>query len=116
MSYPFSTIQQITILTTPSPTVRQRLAATELRRGLHQLGLRSIRTAELPGSLVEAGEVCFVLISGTGEHETYTISADASGVTLQGDGELGLLYAVFDFLERQGAVFGIDGESYPLGQ
>ena len=25
-----------------------------------------------------------------------------------------ILYAVFDFLERQGAVFGLDGEVYPL--
>ncbi|MGA3075715.1 MAG: hypothetical protein ABSG56_18765, partial [Bryobacteraceae bacterium] len=29
-------------------------------------------------------------------------------------GEPALLYAVFDFLGRQGAFFGIDGESYPL--
>ena len=30
--------------------------------------------------------------------------------------EQALLYAVFDFLERQGALFGIDGDVYPLTQ
>lgn len=101
-------------MTLPAPTMRQRLAATELRRGLHQLGLRAIRSAELPGPDTIAGDVRFVLLADAGERETYTISADGTNITLHGDGELGLLYAVFDFLERQGAVFGIDGDSYPM--
>ncbi len=116
MSYPFPTIQQITIMTPPAPTMRQQLAVSELRRGLHQLGLRSIRTGELPGPAAVDGDLRFVLTSGAGERETYIISDAADGVTLHGDGEPGLLYAVFDFLERQGAVFGIDGEYYPLDQ
>lgn len=96
--------------------MRQQLAATELRRGLHQLGLRAIRSGELPGSAAVDGELRFVLTSDVGERETYTIYDSTDGVTLHGNGELGLLYAVFDFLERQGAVFGIDGESYPLDE
>lgn len=114
MSYPLSDLQLITILTPPAPTLRQQLAVTELRRGLHQLGLQAVRTAELPGPTAAAGEVRFTLLAEVGDAESYSIAADASGVMLHGDGELGLLYAVFDFLEHQGAVFGIDGESYPL--
>jgi len=30
--------------------------------------------------------------------------------------ETGLQYAVFEFLERQGAYFGIDGDTYPIGR
>ena len=46
--------------------------------------------------------------------EAYSIASGADRVTLTGASEQALLYAVFDFLERQGAYFGIDGESYPL--
>lgn len=47
--------------------------------------------------------------------EDYSISASAPDrLTLAGASETALAFAVFEFLERQGAFFGIDGDSYPL--
>ena len=46
--------------------------------------------------------------------EAYAISSADGRVTLTAAGEQALLYAVFEFLERQGAYFGIDGASYPI--
>jgi len=116
MEYHLSSIEHISILTSSAPSFKQRLATTELRRGLHQLGYRrETRVGELPGPAMVAAELRFVLTSGQGDKEGYTITAGAEGVSLHGDGEQGLLYAVFDFLERQGAVFGIDNDVYPIG-
>jgi hypothetical protein len=46
--------------------------------------------------------------------ESYSISLRPEALVLSAAGEQALLYAVFDFLERQGVFFGIDGESYPF--
>jgi hypothetical protein len=46
--------------------------------------------------------------------EAYEIRRDGSTVVLSAPNDQALLFAVFEFLERQGAIFGIDGESYPL--
>ncbi|HYK88324.1 MAG TPA: hypothetical protein VE398_06120 [Acidobacteriota bacterium] len=90
---------------------RIRLARAELLRGLHRLGLG---TDERAGT----GRVGFAFrLDATRfkNPESYSISARADGsVTFSGASEQALLYAVFDFLEKQGAFFGIDGESYPL--
>ena len=83
---------------------RGRLAERELLRGLTRLGM------------AESG-LTFSLRMEPGAFrnpEAYRIAAEPGGVTLTAAGEQALLYAVFDFLERQGAFFGIDGESYPL--
>ena len=45
--------------------------------------------------------------------ESYSISARDREITVSAATDLALLYAVFDFLEHQGAYFGLDGESYP---
>ena len=46
--------------------------------------------------------------------EAYSISAAGNQLTLTGASENALQYAVYEFLERQGAYFGIDGDSYPI--
>lgn len=85
-------------------TFLRKLAERELLRGLTRLGLES---AGAQFSLrVEAQQ-----FRGP---EDYAISTVPPQVVLTGASEQALLYAVFDFLERQGAFFGIDGESYPL--
>jgi hypothetical protein len=116
MDVPLHSIEQITVLTAPRPTFKERLAATELRRGLLRLGY-SGRTlvGELPRPAAAPGELCFALTAGRGAEERYEIAApDSAVVTIAGVGEQALLYGVFDFLERQGAYFGIDGDNYPL--
>ncbi len=89
----------------------RRLASNELLRGLHRLGLGT-------GEHAGAGSIRFVLrVEPTRfkNPEAYSIAMQAGGsLSLTGASEQALLYAVFEFLERQGAFFGIDGESYPL--
>jgi len=46
--------------------------------------------------------------------EAYEITASVNGATIRAASEQALLYAVFDFLERQGVVFGIDGTTLPI--
>ena len=100
-----------------APTFLRKLAARELLRGL-----RSLR---LPGDVRLAGpeekprpgdRILRFRISPDRftNGEAYAISADQTTVTLRGPTDRALLFATFDFLDRQGAFFGIDGESYPL--
>jgi hypothetical protein len=111
---------RITVLTLPASSFAQRLAASELRRGLLQLGYAGpLLVGERPGPEGEPGELRFVLeIDRAMAAESYTIAAvqdqGCTTVTLGGGSDAALLYAVFDFLERQGACFGIDGDVYPL--
>jgi hypothetical protein len=100
-----------------SRSFRRTLAERELLRGLARL---------LPATDVglagtdfrpQAGDTLFELGVDAAGHpgpESYSISRSGPAVKLAAAGEQALLYAVFDFLERQGAFFGIDGESYPL--
>ncbi|HLV34447.1 MAG TPA: hypothetical protein VKY59_05000, partial [Spirillospora sp.] len=107
-------IPQISILTHPNPCFRQRLAVSELRRGLWQLGYRrTIRVDEMPGAEPTPDELRFTLAAEGSSGENYTISATGGQVAIIGASDQALLYGVFDFLERQGAYFGIDGEQYP---
>jgi hypothetical protein len=47
-------------------------------------------------------------------HEEYEIAANGKRATFTAAGEQALLYAVFDFIERQGVVFGTDGATFPI--
>ena len=113
-------ISQVVILTTGGPPFKQRLAATELQRGLLQTGYSGhVLVAELPGPENAVGDIRFVLHAEQGEGEDYTITSrqgEGNGVTvtIQGTSEQALLYGVFDFLEHQGAFFSLDGDHYPL--
>ncbi|MEN6601893.1 MAG: hypothetical protein ABFD86_05705 [Bryobacteraceae bacterium] len=88
---------------------KRRLAEREMLRGLMKLGF----LADLgPGTAADI-RISFAIEAG-GAAESYRIVRDGKGARLVAPNEQALLYAVFDFLERQGAFFGIDGESYPI--
>jgi len=100
-----------------APDFRRGLAERELLRGLTralpgtEVRLATATTAAQPGDL----SFEFLLAPDRFRHpEAYSIAAASGSVVLSAAGAAGLLYAVFDFLGRQGAFFGIDGESYPL--
>ncbi|MFZ1771475.1 MAG: hypothetical protein WAU00_19860, partial [Caldilinea sp.] len=115
MQHQLHAVELITIFTPSTPSFKERLAATELGRGLYGLSYRrELRVGELPGGDLSEGELRFVLTASRGHAESYTISAESGVVKLHGASEQGLLYAVFDFLERQGTRFGIDGDLYPV--
>ncbi|HQY93657.1 MAG TPA: hypothetical protein PLS79_18765, partial [Caldilinea sp.] len=115
MQHQLHAVELITIFTPSTPSFKERLAATELGRGLYGLSYRrELRVGELPGGDLSEGELRFVLTASRGHAESYTISAESGAVKLHGASEQGLLYAVFDFLERQGTRFGIDGDLYPV--
>ena len=92
------------------------LAERELMRGLHRLNLAGeIRVASRDERPLE-GDFVFRFNAGPGQFknkEAYSIALQGAQVSFSAATDIGLLYAVFDFLEHQGAFFGIDGESYP---
>jgi hypothetical protein len=95
---------------------KQTLAARELLRGLTQLGKGGeVRLAGRDERPYPNG-MAFELRVDRGvsrNPEGYRVSSEVSRVVFAGASEQALLYAVFDFLERNGAFFGIDGDSYP---
>ena len=87
---------------------RRSLAMTELRLGLQRLG---------GGDSAVAGVKKVLMAVEPDKYrnpESYSISLRPDGLVFSAASEQALLYAVFDFLERQGVFFGIDGESYPF--
>jgi hypothetical protein len=105
-------LSSIKVSASPVPT----LAEKEMLRGLLALRLPSDVRFERASAANSPGDRLIALrIDRTGlpHDESYEIRASGSGVTVRGASERGLLCGVFEFLERQGAVFGIDGESYP---
>ncbi len=105
----------------PDAGFQETLAARELARGIRNLGLaQEPKIAMLPESSPREGDTIFTLAvgeKGFKHPEAYEVrlqTAQAPQVHLSGASPQALLYAVFDFLERQGAFFGLDGEVYPL--
>jgi hypothetical protein len=106
--------QRIVIQTKAPRSLKTELAKRELLRGLAALKIASdlrLDTEATPGSFsfhlaIDAGR-----FKGA---EEYQIEANASHVTLRAASEQSLFYAVFEFLERQGMVFGIDGDIVPI--
>jgi hypothetical protein len=101
----------------------EQLASCELARGLRNLGLASepIQAVLGEGARPASGFVFSLTVKKDAfKHpEAYEISNEsiagkASHVRLTGATPQAVPYAVFDFLERQGAFFGLDGEVYPL--
>lgn len=89
---------------------RTRLARMELMRGLHRLGF----AVEGPGA-IQVSVALRVEPERYPDSESFSIiSSSANSLVLSGASEQALLHAVFWFLERQGAFFGLDGESYPM--
>jgi len=101
---------------------KERFAARELARGLRNLGLAHDPTPAPVGAAEPAlTDLVFTLTVSReiSKHpEGYEIAqapqaGSSARVRLSGATPQALLYAVFDFLERQGAFFGLDGEIYP---
>ena len=94
---------------------KTRLAAQELKSGLLTLNPRFeiARASGEPGTNVTPLRLSIDSASFKGT-EDYEIAAFGRGAALRAAGEQALLYAVFEFLERQGMVFGIDGTSAPI--
>jgi hypothetical protein len=119
MKASFSPSQVIWIVRQPDSGFAGKFASRELARGLRNLGLASDPIEAPQGDATPAPKdfVFFLDVEkGQSEHpEAYEIAhrkserVDFIGATPQA-----VLYAVFDFLERQGAFFGLDGEVYPL--
>ena len=95
-------------------SVKARLAARELSSGLHILNPAlevKLSAADTSGVTVLTLRIEPTQFKGT---EEYEIAASENGAVLRAAGEQALLFAVFEFLERQGLVFGIDGTTAPL--
>jgi hypothetical protein len=123
MSAPFAAAQGVWILMEREAGFQMQLAGRELARGLRNLGLaREPIVAPKAGTEPATSDTVFTLAVNQGalQHpEAYEISRESMGgifprVRLSGATPQAVLYAVFDFLERQGAFFGLDGEVYPL--
>ena len=111
------------IVREPHAGFQEQWASRELARGLRNLGFAHDPVQAVAGkgeppasSLVfalstdrqrfkhpEAYEISHPSGSGTASRTQFTAATPQA-----------VLYAVFDFLERQGAFFGLDGEVYPL--
>jgi len=117
--------RRVWIFTDPAAGFQERLAARELARGLRNLGgppepIQAAIQEEQPG----IADLVFTLTTqrdSFSHPEAYEIaplspSPAEKGIRfrLTGATPQAVLYAVFDFLERQGAFFGLDGEVYPL--
>ena len=104
------------IETLPHASLHRRLAERELLRGLSRLQLGGDIRMASPDERAADGDLVFRFHAQPDQfknQEAYSISMQSTLVSFHAATDLGLLYAVFDFLEHQGAYFGIDGESYP---
>ena len=101
------------IRTAAPDSIKTRLAARELRTGLLLLNPAMEVTAEDAGANVTLLRLALDAAAFKGA-EDYEIAASGNGAVLRAANDQALLYAVFEFLERQGLVFGIDGTSAPI--
>ncbi|HEY6293419.1 MAG TPA: hypothetical protein VI455_17850, partial [Terriglobia bacterium] len=111
--------QMVWIVLQPESVFDQKLASRELARGLRSLGLAG-EPIEAAQEIATPASRDFVFSLSVDKGlfknpEAYQITREASQrVNLTGATSQAVLYAVFDFIERQGAFFGLDGEVYPL--
>jgi hypothetical protein len=109
-------LKKILIESESSASRHRRMAERELLRGLTRLQPAVEINLTTANNLSSDREPIFRLRVEPGRFknkESFSISARGGEVTLTAATDLALLYAVSYFLERQGAYFGIDGESYP---
>ena len=96
-------------------SLKTRLAVRELLTGLHLL-FPTVQAKQADGAIA-SGTIVLVLTidrSGFKGDEEYEVAAAPAGAMLRAASEQALLFAVFDFLEKQGMVFGIDGGMAPI--
>jgi hypothetical protein len=119
----FGAKDPVWIIREPQAGFPEQWASRELARGLRNLGLARdpVQAVAGGGELPSSGLVFSMSTNQQNfKHpEAYEIShqsspGKASRVHFTGATPQAVLYAVFDFLERQGAFFGLDGEVYPL--
>ncbi len=107
-------VKQIRVRLLAPSSVRTRLAVSELCSGLHMLNhaWEASETAENDTRGLELTlSIENAFFKGS---EDYEISVVEQSIRLRASSEQALLYAVFEFLERQGTAFGIDGTSTPI--
>ncbi|HMD85676.1 MAG TPA: hypothetical protein VKO18_13360 [Terriglobia bacterium] len=119
----FGSKDPIWIVREPGTGFQEQWASRELARGLRNLGLAREPVDAVAGQ-GQPPSTSLVLSLSTDRHkfkhpEAYEISylsgpGKSPRVHFTGATPQAVLYAVFDFLERQGAFFGLDGEVYPL--
>lgn len=121
MNFTLGQNQKVWILASADAGFQERLATKELARGLSKLGVsRPPIEAVEPGAEPGIRDIVFTLRvdkAAFKDPEGYQIAwgvAHDPGVHLTSASPQAVLYAVFDFLERQGAFFGLDGDTYPL--
>lgn len=107
--------KRIAIRTHVADTVKTRLAARELESGLSVLNPAvEITNADGGGATNPTLLMLTIDASRHKSAEEYEIAATDRGAIISAANEQALLYAVFEFLERQGFVFGIDGATVPI--
>ena len=107
--------KRIAIRLGTAETVKTRLATRELLSGLRRLNTGGEVTM-IAESRPLSGIVLALTVEGSRFKgtEDYEIARTSEGASISAASEQALLYAVFDFLERQGMVFGIDGARLPI--
>lgn len=94
---------------------RRGLAEREMLRGLAGLfPATDVRISDAPAAANDLVLALRIDDAGLPNPEAYEILNENAQILLRGASEQALLYSVFDFLERQGVFFGIDGASYPI--
>jgi len=123
MQAKFGSTEVVWIVREAHSSFAEQLASSELARGLRNLGLarEPVQAVVGAGEQPSSGMIFSLSVKKGGfKHpEAYEISPESTGakashVRLTGATPQAVAYAVFDFLERQGAFFGLDGEVYPL--
>ena len=105
----------IAIRTLAADSLKTRLATRELLSGLRMLHAPTEVTQTSGESVANATLLTLTVDSSRFKgNEDYEISASDDGAMFRASTEQALLYAVFDFLERQGVVFGVDGTTGPI--
>jgi len=105
----------VAIRTHAHDSPKTRLASRELKSGLLMLN-PAAEVMNTTDNRAANHTLLALTIDGAGFKgaEEYEIAASGNGVVLRAPNEQALLYAVFEFLERQGIVFGIDGTTAPI--
>ena len=102
--------QAITIVRECPDTPKTRMAVQELRAGI-----LSLRLADgVAEGRIKDALVLTLRLESRLSGEAYEIAAIEGGVVISAGQEQALLYAVFDFLEQQGILYGIDGTVVPV--
>ena len=106
--------KRIAIRTQAPDSLKTRLATRELLNGLRTMHSAAEVTQTNDDAVAGATFLTLTLDASRFKRtEDYEIAASGQGAALRAASEQALLYGVFDFLERQGLVFGIGKDTEP---